>query len=340
VYPLITQFVFNHDIAYHAGNYWFNQHSIGIEHVGFADSPDGWYTQRMYDASAQLAGYLAWIYGIPIDRAHILGHDNVPAPAQSFVAGMHWDPGQWWDWPYYLSRVGYYYAQWSNGAAPPAAEVPSGATAPAEAIRTVTTGSEFSTAGDIPAWSAGAHFNFTDVYADANGVPSSELVLGASDPASWTSPTTYDARDFACDNLPAPIPNGGGTWSEDRNSDLRAKAEVGLAYARTGTYTDAVGVLWDRINFNGVSGWIRDSETMAGWGVMVTFKGGASPTTVYGKPILTSVICSDATSLAQRSGQRYVAQAQRIDASTGTVWYEIAYGHRLVWVPSSEVSIG
>ncbi|MBO0825621.1 MAG: N-acetylmuramoyl-L-alanine amidase, partial [Actinobacteria bacterium] len=32
-YPAVTQFVHNHDIAFHAGNFWFNQHSIGIENV-------------------------------------------------------------------------------------------------------------------------------------------------------------------------------------------------------------------------------------------------------------------------------------------------------------------
>src|SRR5205807_498243 len=86
------------DIAWHAGNWYINQHSIGIEHEGFRDS--GGYTQAQYDASAALVRWLDKIYGlhIQLDRNAIFGHDNVPD-------GGHTDPGPWWDWTYYMSQV-------------------------------------------------------------------------------------------------------------------------------------------------------------------------------------------------------------------------------------------
>jgi N-acetyl-anhydromuramyl-L-alanine amidase AmpD len=94
---LITQFVPTRDIAYHAGNFWFNIHSIGIEHEGFMAQGARWYTEAMYRASARLVRWLADRYGIPLDRAHILGHEEVP--------GMHFDPGPFWDWKHYFDLL-------------------------------------------------------------------------------------------------------------------------------------------------------------------------------------------------------------------------------------------
>src|SRR3984893_7795745 len=39
-------------------------------------------------------------------RRHIFGHDEVPGPLQGQVAGMHWDPGPFWDWDHYMELVG------------------------------------------------------------------------------------------------------------------------------------------------------------------------------------------------------------------------------------------
>lgn len=102
----ITQMVRNEDLAFHAGNYWFNMHSVGIEHEGFAAQGATWYTRAQYEATAHLVRYLAAKYGIPLDRQHIIGHDNVPGPADSYVAGMHWDPGPYWDWNYFMDLLG------------------------------------------------------------------------------------------------------------------------------------------------------------------------------------------------------------------------------------------
>ncbi|MFB9908462.1 N-acetylmuramoyl-L-alanine amidase [Allokutzneria oryzae] len=100
----IAQHVKAKDVAWHAGNWYVNTHSIGLEHEGFA-AKGTWYTEAMYRTSARLVRYLALKHGVPLDRAHILGHDNVPGVAPAKVRGMHWDPGPYWDWAHYFDLL-------------------------------------------------------------------------------------------------------------------------------------------------------------------------------------------------------------------------------------------
>ncbi|MEV7085736.1 N-acetylmuramoyl-L-alanine amidase [Streptomyces sp. NPDC093085] len=103
---LIAQHVPTKDIAWHAGNWYVNAKSVGLEHEGFLAAPDAWYTEAMYRTSARLVAYLAKRYGIPLDRQHILGHDNVPGTTTATVPGMHTDPGPYWDWAHYFELLG------------------------------------------------------------------------------------------------------------------------------------------------------------------------------------------------------------------------------------------
>ncbi|MFG2602438.1 N-acetylmuramoyl-L-alanine amidase [Streptomyces sp. NPDC048514] len=104
---LIAQHVKAKDVAWHAGNWDVNARSVGIEHEGFLASPDAWYTEAMYRSSARLVKYLARKYDIPLDRQHVLGHDNVPGPTTSTIPGMHTDPGPYWDWRHYFRLLGH-----------------------------------------------------------------------------------------------------------------------------------------------------------------------------------------------------------------------------------------
>nr|WSX19210.1 N-acetylmuramoyl-L-alanine amidase [Streptomyces tubercidicus] len=103
---LIAQHVPTKDVAWHAGNWYINSHSVGIEHEGFLAAPDAWYTEAMYRASARLVKYLSRKYDVPLDRQHILGHDNVPATTTATIPGMHTDPGPYWDWAHYFALLG------------------------------------------------------------------------------------------------------------------------------------------------------------------------------------------------------------------------------------------
>ncbi|MGP3925813.1 N-acetylmuramoyl-L-alanine amidase [Streptomyces sp. 8N616] len=101
----IAQHVANKDVAWHAGNWFVNSKSIGLEHEGFLTRPDAWYTEAMYRTSARLVRYLAGKYRIPLDRQHILGHDNVPGPTRMTIPAMHTDPGPYWDWAHYFQLI-------------------------------------------------------------------------------------------------------------------------------------------------------------------------------------------------------------------------------------------
>ncbi|MBW9214752.1 N-acetylmuramoyl-L-alanine amidase [Mumia sp. zg.B53] len=92
------------DVGWHAGNWYVNAHSIGIEHEGWAGSA-GWFTEAMYEQSAKLVRHLAHEHDIPLDRAHIIGHDQVPGVTSGATRNVHWDPGPYWDWEHYFDLV-------------------------------------------------------------------------------------------------------------------------------------------------------------------------------------------------------------------------------------------
>jgi N-acetyl-anhydromuramyl-L-alanine amidase AmpD len=98
----IAQHVRHNDVAWHAGNWYVNMHSIGLEHEGIAEDGATWFTEEMYRTSARLVRYLADRYDIPLDRGHIIGHDQIPGVLPELVAGMHWDPGPYWNWEHYF----------------------------------------------------------------------------------------------------------------------------------------------------------------------------------------------------------------------------------------------
>jgi N-acetyl-anhydromuramyl-L-alanine amidase AmpD len=118
----VGQFISEADTAWHAGNSFYNGHSVGIEHVGTAVTP---YQEKLYAASALLVAHLTAKYSIPKDRSHIVGHEGVPngnlIPASDPPcmlspkaceasndyggASNHRDPGDW-EWATYMARFG------------------------------------------------------------------------------------------------------------------------------------------------------------------------------------------------------------------------------------------
>ena len=119
----VYQMVLEKDIAWHAGNWDYNKHSIGIEHAGYADRDC--FTDDEYRASARLVAYLTRKYNISVVRPDglappvseqgtgIIGHDQVPDPSEPTIGGgksHHHDPGRHWNWTLYLSLVMTYYS--------------------------------------------------------------------------------------------------------------------------------------------------------------------------------------------------------------------------------------
>lgn len=102
----VTQMTPTKDIAWDSANRSFYQHSIGIEQEGWATHSATWFSEDLYRSTATLVRYLAAKYHIPLDRAHILGHDNVPGTSEGSVATQHWDPGPGWDWEHFFDLLG------------------------------------------------------------------------------------------------------------------------------------------------------------------------------------------------------------------------------------------
>ncbi|MET9911442.1 N-acetylmuramoyl-L-alanine amidase [Streptomyces sp. NPDC006476] len=95
----VAQCVREADVAWHAGNWDYNTRSIGIEHEGWVDKP-AYFTDALYEQSARLTARVCDKYGIPKDRAHIIGHYEVPGTD-------HTDPGPNWDWSRYIRLVNF-----------------------------------------------------------------------------------------------------------------------------------------------------------------------------------------------------------------------------------------
>lgn len=92
----VTQMLSDMSIGWHAGNWDYNVRSIGIENEGFA-GVNRW-TDVQYRVLADLVRGLCDRYGIPKDRAHIIGHAQVPNQ-------NHWDPGPHFDWTRFMNLV-------------------------------------------------------------------------------------------------------------------------------------------------------------------------------------------------------------------------------------------
>jgi len=105
----VAQCVRDEDIAWHAGWWDTNTHSIGIEHAGYIDNPE-WFTQSMYHTSARLSAWCCKKYKIPIDRKHIIGHYQVPGCSSGSGGGIdcHTDPGPYWNWNKYMRLIQFY----------------------------------------------------------------------------------------------------------------------------------------------------------------------------------------------------------------------------------------
>lgn len=100
----VVQMVRHNDIAYHACS--ANKSSIGIEHCArpprtFGNSDAGLPpSAAQYRSSAQLVRYLCALYGLPLSRAHVLGHVEAD-PSTSHTSC----PDGAWDWDEYMTYL-------------------------------------------------------------------------------------------------------------------------------------------------------------------------------------------------------------------------------------------
>jgi N-acetyl-anhydromuramyl-L-alanine amidase AmpD len=113
-----TQMVREKDVSWNAGNADYSMSSVALEHEGFTNDPS-WFTDAMYQGSARIVASVVRKYDIPIDRQHIIGHNEVPDPNNPGQFGgrdHHTDPGPYWNWNKYMALVAQY------AACPPASD--------------------------------------------------------------------------------------------------------------------------------------------------------------------------------------------------------------------------
>jgi N-acetylmuramoyl-L-alanine amidase-like protein len=320
---LVTQMVPTKNVAWHAGNWWVNMHSVGIENEGFALQGAQWYTEKLYHSLARLTRYQAKRFGFPLNRAHVIGHDQVPGPTGAFQAGMHWDPGPYFNWAHFMALAG-------------APIVPKGTagTVPVVTIkpnwrnnRPVVTGCGDGTA-TCPAQSA------SFVYLHTAPSQSSPLV---SDPYLAAAGVE---------------PDGVGTtlaW------DWGDKASVGEQYAVAGRNGK-----WLAVWFGGQKAWLFDPRgkqhaTIPGRGTLIAPNAGLSSIPVYGRAYPSSVSTATLDKYSIPAGQTYVAKdlvtADYYSASTFNdpssyqlftspeQFYEIFYNHRIAYVRADDVDV-
>ncbi|MGC0405938.1 N-acetyl-anhydromuramyl-L-alanine amidase AmpD [Streptomyces sp. SAI-126] len=318
----IAQHVKAKDVAWHAGNWYINAKSIGLEHEGFLANPDAWYTEAMYRSSARLVKYLSAKYGIPLDRQHILGHDNVPGPTTSTVAGMHTDPGPYWDWRHYFALLGH----------------PLKATAGKKG-GLVTIRPDYAT--NQPKYTGCV----------TKGEPCAPH--GSSEVRLYSAPDENSA-------LITDVGMGGRAPTIDVN-DLSSRVSTGQQYAvagRDGDWT-AIWYLGQKAWFKNPA---SDPTAVSAAGLVVTPKEGLDSVPVYGRaypeasaypagvpaqavsPLPYKVLKGQTYVIGDRvPGEYYYAVTFTTDSHKVVVgkdlYYEIQYGHRVAFVRAADVVV-
>ncbi|MEU6406815.1 peptidoglycan recognition family protein [Streptomyces sp. NPDC046985] len=320
----IAQHVKAKDVAWHAGNWYVNAKSIGLEHEGFLAEPDAWYTEAMYRSSARLVRYLADKYGIPLDRQHILGHDTVPGPTPSTIPGMHTDPGPYWDWRHYFELLGR----------------PFRATAGRDG-GLVTIRPDY--ASNRPQYTG----------CTASGQPCDPH--GSSEVRLYSQPDTSSAliKDIG-------LRPSGDASTTDVN-DVASRAETGQQYAVAGRQGDwtAIWYLGQKAWFQNPA---RKPTAVNAIGLVVTPKAGADSVPVYGRaypekeayPADVPVQAVTPQPYKLLAGQRYaigdMVRGEYFYSVTFTtdshrvvkgkdLYYEIQFGHRVEFVRAADVTV-
>ncbi|MEV6400739.1 peptidoglycan recognition family protein [Streptomyces sp. NPDC051907] len=320
----VAQHVPLKDVAWHAGNWYVNSKSVGLEHEGFLVAPDAWYTEAMYRSSARLVRYLAKRYGIPLDRRHILGHDNVPGTTAATVRGMHTDPGPYWDWAHYFTLLG---APFTPTAGPRAAVV---------TIRPAYTRHQPLYTGCLKPGQACAPHGSGAVR--LHTAPSADAPL---------------VKDVGL--------RPGGEDSTVGVNDTGARASTGQQYAVAGREGDwtAIWYLGQKAWFHNPR---TQPTAVPARGALITPREGATEVPVYGRaypeasayPAGVPVQAISPLPYRLLAGQRYVAgnrtrgeylYATTFDTAAHAVvrgkeaYYEIQFGHRVAFVKASDVRL-
>ena len=300
----VYQVIRDKDIAYHAGNYWYNQHSIGIEHAGFDATGFRWYNAAEYLASAKLTAYLLQKYNLPLDRAHVVAHSTVPSPSATSLPN-HVDPGPYWLWDYYFTLI-----HQQGVAFPDAATTPhifllhpksdhrpfgkQGRENPANFSFFYLYNGPSTTSGRIP--QQGSRSDITDV-------------TGCIEP---------DVSYYYLAKVTDPAGSGGMMYKIWYGVEDQAQS--------TGSRFAHAHLVWLAV---------PRGATRSGEGTLVTLHADHGKLQIYGQPTTGGhKVIGDAP-----AGAAFVSTYTVTEDGKSALWYEIDYNHRQGWVPDSEVTL-
>lgn len=322
----VTEMVRPENVAWHAGNWFINSHSIGIEHSGFAAEGGKWYSEQMYHASAKLVKYLAQKYNVPLDRQHILGHEDLPGLSQTAQRNMHWDPGAYWDWSHYFELLG----------------------------------ATFNNSGEKNRKSSAKILTIEPKFKDNQPV----LTYGGRvlDPQAANSIYLYTAPSFDAPLLSDPALHPDGSPGTKQINDWGDKTSIGQTFYQADTSGDWTAIYFgaQKAWFYNPKG----AFTSAGSGTLVTPKAGLASIPVYGGAYPEAAafasagipkVINNALQYRIPAGQVYVSK-DLVSAdyyyaklynkpSTYKVvegedeYYEISFNHRVAFVKKSDVDI-
>jgi N-acetyl-anhydromuramyl-L-alanine amidase AmpD len=307
----VTQMVPTHDVAWHAGNWWVNSHSIGIENEGYALSQDV-LSEAQYHSLARLIRYDADRYGVTVDREHIIGHDQVPGTTAATTPGMHWDPGPYFDWAHLMALAG-------------APITPAGGD---QTGRIVTIDPNFATNREVVTGCSGG------VCAPSSPQPSNFVYLHTG--PSATTPLLSDPL------LGHPGTTDGWDWGD--------KAVTGQTFAvadRSGDWT----AIWyggqkawfqdDGVSIPGHGLLITPKTGLAS----IPVYGRAYPSSVstatlgYTIPAGQVYVATDLVGADYYSATTYNAPSTYHVVTSGEQFYAISFNHRLAFVRASDVQV-
>jgi hypothetical protein len=300
----VYQVIHEKDIGYHAGNFYYNEHAVGIEHAGYDATGYQWYNATEYLASAKLVAYLLTKYGIPLDRGHVQAHGTTPAPTTG-TSPNHVDPGPYWLWDYYFGLI---HAQ---GVPYPTGTAPAGSFTLAPSTDQTPDGANGA--------ETSANFNFFTLHTSAS---STSPVIPNANCAGDVTDETCNVEPGVSYYAVASQPDAAGTgmtmyevWygENDRlhNSSPSQLADAKLAWIAVpaGAAVPAIGSV---VQLNGTKA-----------------------VNIYGRPTASNTYVIGSAP----GGARFSAPRRVIADGSTTAWYVIDFNHRQAWVPASAVTV-
>ncbi|MFL6077885.1 MAG: N-acetylmuramoyl-L-alanine amidase [Mycobacteriales bacterium] len=296
----VYQVLHEREIAYQAGNFWYNQHGVGIEHAGVDATGYQWYNATEYLSSARLTAHLLTRYGIPLDHAHVMSHGTTPSPTLGTTPN-HVDPGPYWLWDYYLDLIH------QQGVPYPAGTGPAGV----YTLRPSTDISPFGANGT----ETQANFNFFTLY---TGPSTTSAKIPGKDAAGDVTGETTNVEPALSFYALGHQPDSAGSGLE--------MYHVWYGEQATSSSQTATGTL----------AWLAvpPSAAVAGQGRILTLAGAATKKrNVYGRPTTSNSYVIGTTP----GGSAYVTTWTVTEDGASTLWYAIDFNHRQAWIPASEV---